>query len=148
MGGKLGTVIAVEPRPRATIYTIAFTEGFPQKFISPPIMIQKVYSPMEFLKSRNFDSPINFDLHFGVNRLSLAYEYDHLLSFSFTRTNLKPYQIAAVYKVLNSYKQRFLIADWASATSLLQLSIACRFLISAYYMTQQRRHSVQPLRAV
>jgi len=35
VGTKLGTVIAVEPRPRATIYIIAFTEGLPQKFISP-----------------------------------------------------------------------------------------------------------------
>jgi len=111
VGGKLGTVIAVEPRPQATIYTIAFTEGPPQKFITPPTAIEKIYSPIELLKSGDFDPPVNFDLHFEANRLSLAYEYDHLLSLSSTRTNLEPYQVAAVYKVLNSYKQHFLIAD-------------------------------------
>jgi len=42
VGGKLGTVIAVEPRPQATIYTIAFTKGLPQKFISPPTAIEKL----------------------------------------------------------------------------------------------------------
>jgi len=111
VGGKLGAVVAVEPRPRATIYTIAFTKGLPQKFISPPTIIEKIYSPIELLKSTDFDSPIRFDLHFEASRLSLAYEYDHLLSLSSTRTNLEPYQVEAVHKVLNSYKQRFLIAD-------------------------------------
>ena len=111
VGGKLGAVVAVEPRPRATIYTIAFTKGLPQKFISPPTTIEKIYSPIELLKSTDFDSPIRFDLHFEASRLSLAYEYDHLLSLSSTRTNLEPYQVEAVHKVLNSYKQRFLIAD-------------------------------------
>ena len=42
MGGKLGTVIAVEPRAQATIYIIVFTEGRPQKFISPPTVIEKL----------------------------------------------------------------------------------------------------------
>ncbi len=111
VGGKLGTVIAIESRPKATIYTVAFPEGPPRKFLSPPTVIEKVYSPIELLKSGNFDSSIKFDLHFEANRLSLAYEYDHLLSLSSTRTNLEPYQVEAVYKVLNSYKQRFLIAD-------------------------------------
>lgn len=40
--GKLGTVVVVEPRPRATIYAIAFTKGLPQKFISPPTVIEKL----------------------------------------------------------------------------------------------------------
>jgi len=111
VGGKLGTVIAMEPRPKATIYTIAFSEGPPRKFLSPSTMIEKVYSPIELLKSNSFDSPIKFDLYFEANRLSLAYEYDHLLSLSSTRTNLEPYQVEAVYRVLNSYKQLFLIAE-------------------------------------
>jgi len=110
VGGKLGTVIAMEPRPKATIYTITFSEGPPRKFLSPPTVIEKVFSPIELFKSNSFDLPIKFDLHFEANRLSLAYEYDHLLSLSSTRTNLEPYQVEAVYRVLNSYKQRFLIA--------------------------------------
>jgi len=111
VGGKLGTVIAIESRSKVTIYTIAFPEGPPRKFLSPPTVIEKVYSPEELLKSCNFDSSVKFDLHFEATRLSLAYEYNHLLSLSSTRTNLEPYQVEAVYKVLNSYKQRFLIAD-------------------------------------
>ncbi len=111
VGGKLGAIIAMESRPKATIYTIAFPEGPPKKFLSPPTIIEKIYSAIELLKSGNFDSPVKFDLHFEAARLSLAYEYNHLLSLSSTRTDLGPYQVEAVYKVLNSYKQRFLIAD-------------------------------------
>ena len=55
VGGKLGTVVAVEPRPRATIYTIAFTKGLPRKFICPPTVIEKVFSLIELLKSDDFD---------------------------------------------------------------------------------------------
>ncbi|MDI6891032.1 MAG: hypothetical protein QMC83_08875 [Thermodesulfovibrionales bacterium] len=55
--------------------------------------------------------PILFDLHYEATRLSLAYAYDHLPSLSFTRTNLEPYQVEAVYKTLNTYKHRILLAD-------------------------------------
>ena len=111
IAGRLGTVIAIEPRPKANIYTIAFPEGRPQKILSPPTIIEKIRSPIELLTTESFSSPVNFDLHFEAVRLSLAYEYDHLLSLSSTRTNLEPYQVEAVWRVLNSYKHRFLIAD-------------------------------------
>lgn len=93
VGGKLGTAVALEPRPRATIYTIAFTKGLLQKFISPPSTSEKIYSPIELLKSTDFDSPVRFYFHFEANRLSLAYEYDHLLSLIEKMENfaLKPY---------------------------------------------------------
>jgi len=40
-GKKLSTVIAIESRPKATIYTIAFSKGSPRKFLSPPTAIEK-----------------------------------------------------------------------------------------------------------
>ena len=69
VGGKLGVIIARESRPKATIYTIAFSEGPPKKFLSPPTIIEKIYSPIELIKSGNFDSPVKFDLHFEAARL-------------------------------------------------------------------------------
>jgi len=111
VGGRLGVVIAVEPRSKASIYTIAFPDGTPQKIIWPPTPIEKIYSPLELLEAEIFASSINFDLHFESIRLSLAYKYDHFLSLSSTRTNLEPYQVEAAWRVLNSYKHRFLIAD-------------------------------------
>ena len=91
--------------------TIAFDEGPPKTYLYPLTEIKKIPSPIELILSGNFDSPIKFNLNFNANRLSLAYEYDHLLSLSATRTNLEPYQIEAVWRVLNSYKQRYLLAD-------------------------------------
>lgn len=68
VGGKLGTVIAIESRPKATIYTIAFPEGPPRKFLSPPTVIEKVYSPEELLKSCSFDSSVKFVIE-GMSEL-------------------------------------------------------------------------------
>mgnify|MGYP001079357596 CR=1 FL=1 len=111
IGGRLGSVISIEPRPKTCIYTIAFPEGTPQKIISPPSQIEKIHSPMELLEGGDFSPSNDFDLHFEAIRLSLAYEYDRFLSLASTRTNLEPYQVEAVWRVLNGYKHRFLIAD-------------------------------------
>lgn len=111
IGGRIGDVTFVEPRSKTTIYTISFSDGSLKKIISPPTKIEKIYSPFELLNAKDFAPSINFDLHFEAVRLSLAYEYDRFLSLSSTRTNLEPYQVEAAWRVLNSYKHRFLIAD-------------------------------------
>jgi len=111
VGERTGEVISVEPRATSSIIKVAFEDGLPKTFISPPTKIEKILSPLERLKQNLFDPPILFALHFEAHRLSLAYAYDHLLSLSATRTNLEPYQVEAVHQVLNSYKQRMLIAD-------------------------------------
>lgn len=111
VGGRIGTVISIESRPKTCIYTVAFSEGEPQKIISPPTPIEKIYSPAELLETEIFSPSIKYDFHFDAVRLSLAYKYDRFLSLSSTRTNLEPYQVEAAWRVLNSYKQRFLIAD-------------------------------------
>jgi superfamily II DNA or RNA helicase len=111
IGEKIGEIIKIDPRVNATIIKVAFKEGPVRDFVSPPSKIEKILSPLEQLQNSIFDSPIHFDLHFEAMRLSLAYAYDHLLSLSCTRTNLEPYQVEAVYKTLNTYKHRILLAD-------------------------------------
>jgi len=111
IGERVGEVIKIDPRVNATIIKIAFEEEPVRDFVSPPTKIEKILSPLEQLQHSIFDSPIHFDLHFEAMRLSLAYAYDHLLSLSCTRTNLEPYQVEAVYKTLNTYKHRILLAD-------------------------------------
>ncbi len=110
---QVGEVIKVEESISSKVskITIAFDEGSPKTYLYPLTEIKKIPSPIELILSGNFGSPIKFNLNFNANRLSLAYEYDHLLSLSATRTNLEPYQIEAVWTVLNSYKQRYLLAD-------------------------------------
>ena len=111
VGGRIGEVIRLNHRGNCTVVKIAFEEGPAKNFVSPPTKIEKIFSPLERLQNGNFDPPIYFDLNFEATRLSLAYAYDHLLSLSFTRTNLEPYQVEAVYKILNAYKHRVLLAD-------------------------------------
>jgi len=111
IGDKIGEIIKIDPRANATIIKVAFEEGPARDFVSPPSKIEQILSPLEQLQEGIFDSPIHFDLHFEAMRLSLAYAYDHLLSLSCTRTNLEPYQVEAVYKILNTYKHRILLAD-------------------------------------
>ncbi|HUW94154.1 MAG TPA: helicase-related protein [Anaerolineae bacterium] len=111
VAGQLGEVVRAERRGEATLYRVAFAEGPPKSFLVPPTQIERVSSPLELVSSLSFDDPARFDLLTEATRLSLAYEYDRLLSLAATRTNLEPYQVDAVYQVLNGYKQRFLIAD-------------------------------------
>lgn len=111
IGEKIGEVVKIGVRGNATIIKVAFEEGPARDFVSPPSKTEKILSPLEQLQNNIFDSSFHFDLHFEAMRLSLAYAYDHLLSLSFTRTNLEPYQVEAVYKALNTYKHRILLAD-------------------------------------
>jgi superfamily II DNA or RNA helicase len=111
IGERIGEVIKLDERSASTIVKVAFEEGPVKDYVSPPTKIEKILAPLEQLQNNRLDSPLNFDLHYEAIRLSLAYAYDHLLSLSFTRTNLEPYQVEAVYKTLNTYKHRVLIAD-------------------------------------
>jgi len=90
---------------------VAFPQGSPKTFFSPPTKLEKVKDPLTRLKELDFDPPYKFDLLTLATQLSLAFEYDHLLSLSNSRTNLEPYQVECVFKVINAFQQRFLIAD-------------------------------------
>jgi len=111
VGDKIGDIIRLDHRGSFAIVKVAFEEGPSKDFVCPPTKIEKILSPIEQIQNNKFDPPILFDLNYEATRLSLAYAYDHLLSLSFTRTNLEPYQVEAVYKTLNSYKHRILLAD-------------------------------------
>ncbi|MCG2717551.1 MAG: DEAD/DEAH box helicase, partial [Nanoarchaeota archaeon] len=110
VGNQVGEVTKIEQFGESTQYRIYFSDGL-RSIFSPPTEIEKINSPIEMIKNLQFDEAHRFDLLTEATRLSLAYEYDHLLSLSSTRTFLEPYQVEAVYKVLSAFKQRFLIAD-------------------------------------
>lgn len=111
IGDRIGEVIKIEKHGDAILYRIAFSEGAPQSFFSPPTEIEKVDSPLERLKNLDFDPAYKFDLLTRANQLSLAFEYDQLLSLSNSRTNMEPYQVECVSMIINAFRQRFLIAD-------------------------------------
>ncbi|MFQ6091153.1 MAG: helicase-related protein [bacterium] len=112
IGEREGEVFKITPLPNGSKeYRIAFDEGPPQSFICPPQVIERLLTPIDRLKRRDFDLPLHFDLLVQAYRLSLAYEYDQLLSLSSSRTNLEYYQVMAVHEVISAYRQRFLIAD-------------------------------------
>jgi len=128
IGERIGEVIKITQRNETYIFKVAFPEDSPKDFVAPPTKIEKIYSPLEKLQSATFSSLYDFDLHFESIRLSLAYNYDHLLSLSFTRTNLEPYQVEAVHKVLNAYKHRFLIADDVGLGKTIEAGIVLKEL--------------------
>ncbi|MFQ6094228.1 MAG: helicase, partial [bacterium] len=111
VGERIGEVIRLDDREKTVIIKVAFEEGPVRDFVSPPTKIEKILSPLERLENSTLDPLCRFNLHFEALRLSLAYAHDHLLSLSFTRTNLEPYQVEAVFKTLNTYKHRILLAD-------------------------------------
>lgn len=111
VGERVGEVIKIEQLEGATMFRVFFEREGALPFISPPTSLEKVADPLSAAKALDFDPPHKFDLLSQATLLSLAYEHDHLLSLSNSRTNLEPYQVEAVYRVLSAYQQRFLIAD-------------------------------------
>ena len=111
VGGRVGDVILVRAIGDASQYTIFFEGESPRPILVPPNTIEKVNDPLSQARAGQFDPPWKFDLLSQATRLSLAYEYDHLLSLSNSRTDLQPYQVEAVYRVIAAARQRFLIAD-------------------------------------
>ena len=97
IGKREGEVFKITHLPNGSKeYRIAFDEGPPQSFICPPQSIEKVFSPIERLKRRDFDPPIHFDLLVQAYRLSLAEELtdktDALLLLSATPHSGKKWQ--------------------------------------------------------
>jgi SNF2 family DNA or RNA helicase len=129
VGDQVGEVIKIEQYGEAIQYRIYFDDGV-RSIFSPPTKIEKVSSPIELVKSMQFDEPYRFNLLTEATRLSLAYEYDHLLSLSSTRTFLEPYQVEAVYKVLSAFKRRFLIADDVGLGKTIETGMIMKELIA------------------
>jgi SNF2 family DNA or RNA helicase len=86
-------------------------EGRSQSFIYPHTAIEPIRSAMEHLEEGRLDSLDNYRLLTSATRLSLVYEYDKLLSISNSKMVPEYYQLLAVKKVMESLRQRFLIAD-------------------------------------
>lgn len=79
--------------------------------IYPLTGVEKICTPIEMIKSRKFDPSWKFNLFMDAMRFSLAHQYDPFFSLSITRIDVLPHQIEAVYKMIDSYEQRFLLAD-------------------------------------
>ena len=85
--------------------------GRPQSFLYPLTPIEPVASALDNLLAGRIDHFDHYRLLTNATRLSLVYEYDKLLSISNSKMIPEPYQLLAVKKVMESLRQRFLIAD-------------------------------------
>jgi SNF2 family DNA or RNA helicase len=86
-------------------------EGKSQSFLYPSSKIELVPSASDNLRAGRFDHIDHYRLLTSATRLSLVYEYDKLLSISNSKMVPEYYQLLAVKKVMESLRQRFLIAD-------------------------------------
>jgi SNF2 family DNA or RNA helicase len=85
--------------------------GKPQSFLFPHTPIEPVGSALDHLQEGRIDHIDHYRLLTSATRLALVYEYDKLLSISNSKMIPEPYQLLAVKKVMESLRQRFLIAD-------------------------------------
>lgn len=111
--GERGRVLATEKigANRFRYEILLEASGQAKKWVTPPTEIKPWLGPLNIALSEQFSSPLEYDLHTESLRLSLAYEYDRMVSLSSSRVNLEPYQVEAVHRVVNSFPHRFLIAD-------------------------------------
>jgi SNF2 family DNA or RNA helicase len=80
-------------------------------YFSPPVKIKRLLSPVEKAIAGEFDDPEHFNLMVEANRLSCMYLYDPILSLSTTKITVYPHQVEAVYRMLDSFWPRYLLAD-------------------------------------
>jgi SNF2 family DNA or RNA helicase len=85
--------------------------GKPQSFLFPHTPIEPISSALDHLQAGRIDHIDHYRLLTSATRLALVYEYDKLLSISNSKMIPEPYQLLAVKKVMESLRQRFLIAD-------------------------------------
>ena len=111
--GERGRVLAIENigSNRFRYEILLEASGQAKKWVIPPTEICPWLGPLDVALSGQFSSPLEYDLRTESLRLSLAYEYDRMVSLSSSRVNLEPYQVEAVHRVVNSFPHRFLIAD-------------------------------------
>jgi SNF2 family DNA or RNA helicase len=85
--------------------------GRAQQFLYPLTSIEPIATATDHLLESRIDHIDHYRLLTNATRLSLVYEYDKLLSISNSKIVPEPYQLLAVKKVMESLRQRFLIAD-------------------------------------
>lgn len=79
--------------------------------LSPPYELNEVLPPFRLAMEKKFDRPERFDLFVESNRLSLIYLWDPIASISTTQIDVLPHQVEAVYRMLQEFHPRFLLAD-------------------------------------
>ena len=94
-----------------TIRLLPEDGGKPLNFLYPHTPIEPIRSSLDQLQEGRIDHIDHYRLFTSATRLSLVYEYDKLLSISNSKMVPEPYQLLAVKKVMESLRQRFLIAD-------------------------------------
>jgi len=111
--GEIGEVQRAQPLGNGRYrYTIFFRDPPRIKdYTVPPTTIERLKGPLEQLRQGKLSPEIEFDLLNEAIRLSCLYEYERLVSLSSSRINLEPYQVFAVYQVIQRFPHRFLIAD-------------------------------------
>ncbi len=73
--------------------------------------IEKLSNALEMAKSGRLDPAWKLNLLTDAYRFSLAHEYDPFFALSVSRIDVLPHQIDAVYRMIGSFEQRFLLAD-------------------------------------
>lgn len=100
--GQRGRVLATEDigGNRFRYEILLEATGQVQKWVTPPTEIRLWVGPLDIALSKQFSSPLEYDLRTEALHLSLAYEYDRMVSLSSSRVNLEPYQVDAVHRVV------------------------------------------------
>jgi SNF2 family DNA or RNA helicase len=105
-------VISASKMGNATRYELLnLRDNTLRTYFSPQVKIKRLLSPVEKAITGEFDNPEHFNLMVEANRLSCMYLYDPLLSLSTTKITVYPHQVEAVYRMLDSFWPRFLLAD-------------------------------------
>jgi SNF2 family DNA or RNA helicase len=113
-----------------TVRLYSENEGKPKSFLYPHTPIEPIGTTIDNLENGRIDHIDNYRLLTNATRLSLVYEYDKLLSISNSKMVPEPYQLLAVKKVMESLRQRFLIADDVGLGKTIEAGLIMQELIA------------------
>lgn len=93
------------------VYRIALPGGSEKTVPEDSLRPAQVTNPVSLLRGAEFGDSFSHNLRIAGTRLALAHQFDELSSLSNSRVEIKPHQVAVLYRVASTYPHRFLLAD-------------------------------------
>jgi hypothetical protein len=109
--GHTGVVIGRIEADGQLIYRLSFGDGSIKSVPEASVRPARLTDPVALLRQAEVGGPFLLNLRIAATRLAFTHQFDELSSLSNSRVEIKPHQVAVLYRVASTYPHRFLLAD-------------------------------------
>jgi superfamily II DNA or RNA helicase len=93
------------------VYDLALPDGSVRSVPEDSLRPARVMDPRTLLRAGEARSPFHMNLRIAATRLLFQHQFDDFSSLSNSRVEIKPHQVAVLYRAASTYPHRFLLAD-------------------------------------